>query len=74
MNIENIVEKYLKENDLDGLVLFDRCACKIVDLMPCGEPNIICVGGKIKPCNSSCDDYMGGKCENGWDFCLYECK
>jgi len=36
MTILEIVEKYLKENEFDGLCNSNsQCACKLDDLMPC---------------------------------------
>ncbi len=46
MNIEEIVEKYLKENKFDGLFNPDiECACSFEDFMPCGEPQRNCEAG-----------------------------
>jgi len=73
MNIKQIVEKYLTENNLDGLAMSDCCACKIDDLMPCDEPSTDCVAGKIKTCGDWCEDINSdGTCIHGWDWCIEE--
>jgi len=53
MNIIQIVEKYLKDNNYDGLYNIDiECACFNNDLFPCGGEDVLeCKAGykcKIK--------------------------
>jgi hypothetical protein len=48
MNLQEIVKKYLEENGYDGLCDSDtECACRLDDLMPCGEPGICCEAGHL---------------------------
>jgi hypothetical protein len=38
MNVKEIIEKYLRENEFDGLFHADsECACLIDDLCPCED-------------------------------------
>lgn len=39
MTIREIIEKYLKDNGLDGLC-GDECGCKTGDLFPCEFPEM----------------------------------
>lgn len=45
MNILEIVENYLKDNNYDGLYLYDgdvNCGCDLGDLAPCEEMSPEC--------------------------------
>lgn len=55
MNLRNIVEKWLKDNNYDGLA-GDCCGCELNDLMPCDEPNAECqpVYKRICPGEEKC--------------------
>ena len=57
MNLEKLTEDWLKKNKLAGL--YNRageCACKIGDLMPCGEPQNNCTAGVEVPCD--CEGHL----------------
>lgn len=46
MNLFDILKKWLKENDYDGLCLpEEECGCSLDDFMPCGEPSPRCEAG-----------------------------
>lgn len=47
MNIKQIVEERLRKDRYDGLCCTD-CACKVGNLMACGEPSMECVPGYIR--------------------------
>jgi len=52
LSIKEIVLKYLKENNFDGLFHSDMdCACDIEDLIPCDEPSVACTAGIKVPCD-----------------------
>ena len=52
MNIQDIIEDYLKKNGFDGLYREDECACKIGDLFPCGGEGVLdCDAGYFGPCD-----------------------
>lgn len=52
MDVLSIVEKYLRDNKLDGLCNGDaECACELGDLAPCGEIYSECTAGKKTPCD-----------------------
>ena len=57
MNVKQITEKYLKENEYDGLCTH-QCGCRIGDLMPCCQEGIMdCVPGYLTPCDpETCPD------------------
>ncbi len=58
MNVKEIVEKFLKENNYDGLISDDsECACIIGELSPCGEMNEHCEPGYQGPCDCGDHDY-----------------
>ena len=62
MDIEEIVETYLRENKFDGLYIPGECACKIDDLFPCdGDGRILdCEPGYIYESESSEFDWVIG--------------
>lgn len=48
-DVKEIVKKYLKENNLDGLFSQGgECACELSDLQPCGENFSDCIPGYKK--------------------------
>lgn len=55
--IKKLVEKYLTDNGFDGLFCPNTCACKLADLMPCGEDcfDEDCEAGYLAPCD--CGDH-----------------
>ena len=61
MDIEEIVETYLRENKFDGLYV-DDCACNIDDLFPCGGDGSIldCEPGYRSEFESSEFDFVIG--------------
>ena len=54
MDLQEITEKYLKENGFDGLYNDGECACKVGDLMPCGNPSPLCSAGYLSTCSERC--------------------
>lgn len=57
MDLQKIVEQWLKANGYDGLYHFnDECACILKDLMPCNEPGIDCTAGYKCTCQAT--DYF----------------
>ena len=64
MDIEDIVEEWLKANGYDGLYNSGlECGCHLGDLMPCSEPHTSeCLAGVIKP-------YIR-ETETGFDFII----
>ncbi len=41
MNLKAIIEKFLRENEYDGLCNCElECGCGLDDLMPCDEPGM----------------------------------
>jgi hypothetical protein len=66
MNVKEIIEKYLKENEYDGLVQEDcECACEISDLFPCGCEYQTCRAGYRENVKNE---------ETGFDFMIIEGK
>ena len=64
MTVREIIEKYLKENEFDGLC-GDDCGCPIDDLMPCMCDSMdSCVPGYKVPCD----------CGGGCDYHISESK
>lgn len=58
MTVNEIVEQYLKANNLDGLFNEDLdCACLLADLAPCGEMGMECRAGMRVACPSSCNEH-----------------
>jgi len=46
MNVKDIVLKYLKDNNYDGLFnSFGECGCTVEDLSPCDALNEVCEPG-----------------------------
>jgi len=60
MTLPTLVAMALKDGGYDGLFLPETCACKLGDLMPCGEPSPNCEAGWLMPCDGSCDT---GECD-----------
>ena len=64
--LQTLAAAWLKENGYDGLFndgLFNvvgECACKLDDLMPCGEPGTECQPGYLAPCKN--EEWCGGDC------------
>lgn len=61
--LKEIVEQYLKMNGYDGLFnVWLECACKLDDLMPCGDPDFDCTAGHFVECLEDSDfDWCIGK-------------
>ena len=58
MNVREIVEKYLKDNNFDGLFSEDECACGINDLMSCCVEGLeFCEPGYQTKCDCGDHDY-----------------
>ena len=61
ISVQQIMEKYLKDNGFDGLFNEDgECACSLGDeLIPCGELCVECQAGYKVPCSKSdeCENY-----------------
>jgi len=55
MDVVNIVQEWLKENGYDGLYYPGICACKVDELIPCGQINGECRAGHIQKQDSSGD-------------------
>jgi hypothetical protein len=71
MTIKDIVEKYLKENNCDGLFNDDaECGCDIDDLSPCTQCDLECKAGFKTPCPGpdKCDTAaeFNGECAGHW--------
>ena len=60
LDLKDLVELSLRQKGFDGLWNDYGCACKLGDLMPCGEPSPACEAGYLGPCDGSCE---GGKCD-----------
>ena len=62
MDIQEIVETYLKEKGFDGLYNPGECACKIDDLFPCyGDGSVLeCMPGYISKDESNEFDFVIG--------------
>lgn len=60
MNVDSIIEDWLKTHGYDGLYHGEGCACKIGDIAPCGQPSGQCEAGYLLPCDGTCD---AGKCD-----------
>ncbi len=41
MNVKEIIQKYLKANEFDGLFEDGECGCLIDDLAPCGSDALL---------------------------------
>lgn len=68
-----IISKYLKSNNFDGLYLCGLCACELSDLMPCDNVEMECTAGyKISGDDLKCDcNFHMSATKNSTD---YECK
>jgi hypothetical protein len=56
ITIVSMVEAWLFNNGFNGLYNDDQCACKLDDLMPCGEPDITeCHPGYLSKCDDECE-------------------
>ena len=64
MTVIEIIEKYLEDNNYDGLYCQD-CGCSKEELFPCmiNEGIFDCKPGYKKPCNcgESCNYHIGEK-------------
>lgn len=65
MNLRDLVAKALTEEGFDGLYSDWGCACKLDDLLPCGEPSPACAPGYLAECdpetcqnNGDCDFHI----------------
>lgn len=64
--VKEIVAIWLKENGYDGLFYPGVCACKLGDLIPCGEISAVCEAGYVTPCDPNDEegpDDCNGRCE-----------
>lgn len=66
MEIQDIVSKYLKDNDFDGLYNSDNeCGCGLDELAPCGESTMNCNPAiEVVPPTEDYDRFFSDK---GWD-------
>jgi len=55
-SVQEMAEKYLKENGYDGLYCED-CGCLVDDLAPCGEMMADCTAGYKHPAPKGEGDY-----------------
>jgi len=63
MNVQEIIIDWLTSHGYDGLYNADgQCACKLGDLMPCGEPGIDCAPGYLAPCPGTASETCDGDC------------
>jgi hypothetical protein len=73
MTVEEIIEKYLKENGFDGLA-GDCCGCALGDFMPCECGGKDCVPAflyiPVENAETNCPDFR--KCEVLYSGCLYQ--
>lgn len=72
MNVQTIIENYLKENGFDGLVHSGReCGCQLVDFAACGDAMLDCEAAHIHVADPQTGfDYMmyPGKCGKDCGF------
>jgi len=61
MDLMAIMVEWLQEHGFDGLYSSGFCACRIGDIMPCGEPRPDCAPGYLAPCPDDCEN--GGECD-----------
>ena len=55
ITVEQIVKKYLEENEFDGLFNeYSECSCLVGDLAPCGEIGLDCEAGMRTDCPPEC--------------------
>jgi len=63
MNLKAIVANWLTNHGYDGLYQPDaKCACRLEDLMPCGEPGLSCTAGYLAPCPGTASEVCDGNC------------
>ena len=56
MELREIAKAWLEANGYDGLCHGDtECGCLNDDLMPCGEPSMLCTAGYSVPVPEGCD-------------------
>jgi len=62
MDIQEIVETYIRENGFDGLYIPGECGCAVDDLFPCGgDGNVLeCEAGYRSEDESSEYDFVIG--------------
>lgn len=68
MNSREIIRKYLKENNYDGLFCDGECGCQIDDLFPCWDGGLDCEPGYKIECNK--DDDCPICCGGDWHIGL----
>ncbi len=56
--VKSILEDYLKERGMGGLVYPGECACKIGDLQPCDSGMVDCEPGYLKPDSTGEFDFI----------------
>lgn len=63
MNLQKIIEAYLKEKGFDGLYNHDDCGCCMSELFPCDELYSDCHAGFFQPVDPATgyDFYIGKK-------------
>jgi len=63
MNVREIVKDWLADHGYDGLFSPDGlCACKLDDLMLCGDAGDECMPGYLAPCPGPDSETCGGDC------------
>lgn len=72
MDVQDIVGKWLEENGYDGLYDPGVCACKLSDLMPCGNLCPSCEAGYLCKSNGECeaDFHIGATRDEICDGCV----
>lgn len=62
LTTREMIRKYLKDNDYDGLFSNEgECACVPDDLCPCGEPPLDCEAGYRQTCDCGDHDFHIGE-------------
>jgi len=63
MNLRDMAKRWLVVRGYEGLYHpSGECACRLEDLMPCGEPSPDCSPGYLAPCPGSESEICGGDC------------
>lgn len=56
--VVKIVRRFLVEKGYDGLFSPGECACKLIDLEPCGQMTSECEAGYLHPGDADSDWYI----------------
>ena len=60
MDVQDIVDEWLKANGYSGLYCPGECACKVGNLFPCGYSSNDCYAGYEIPCDCGDHDFHIG--------------